>query len=91
MSDIANLTQAFPVTYPKDILSVRPPHDAGAPGDYGDRVEISAAAARANEVFEPSSFRLARANAIRAEIENGTFETPERLRGTVDRLLALLA
>jgi hypothetical protein len=37
-----------------------------------------------------SSLRDARINAIRGEIKAGTFETPERLTGTVSRLLDLL-
>lgn len=37
-----------------------------------------------------SSFRRARVEAIRREIAEGRFETPERLSGTVNRLLDLL-
>lgn len=42
-------------------------------------------------VLAQSPFRLARLHAIRGEIENGTFETPERLRATADRLLDVIA
>ncbi|HNQ24433.1 MAG TPA: hypothetical protein PKK06_15210 [Phycisphaerae bacterium] len=38
-----------------------------------------------------SSLQQARQAAIRAEIQNGTYETLERLNGTVDRLLDVLA
>lgn len=38
-----------------------------------------------------SSFRTAWLRAIRAEISDGTYETPERINGTVDRLLDVLA
>ena len=34
-----------------------------------------------------STMRLAQINAIRSEIQDGMYETPERIRGTVDRLL----
>ncbi len=39
---------------------------------------------------EQSSMSLARARALRTEIAEGTFETQERLAGTVDRLLDVI-
>ena len=49
-------------------------------------------ASRASEGFHPSSrLRQAFLTSIRAQIEGGVYETPERLAGTVDRLLDLLA
>jgi hypothetical protein len=47
--------------------------------------------AELQRILAQSSFRVARARAIAAEIQRGDFETPERIRGTVDRLLDLLA
>lgn len=41
-------------------------------------------------VLSQTGFRLARLRAIRGEVQAGTFETQERLRGTVDRLLGVL-
>lgn len=41
-------------------------------------------------IVEQSSMRLARVRAIRTEIESGSFETSERIRGTVDRLLQVI-
>lgn len=38
-----------------------------------------------------STFRAAFLRSIREEIESGTYETPQRLAGAVDRLLDVLA
>jgi len=35
--------------------------------------------------------RQARVRAVQADIENGNYETPERISGTVDRLLDVIA
>ncbi len=43
------------------------------------------------QITEQSSLRQARVRAVRAEIGNGTYETPERINGTVDRLLDVIA
>ncbi|MFQ5461214.1 MAG: hypothetical protein ACE5E5_01165 [Phycisphaerae bacterium] len=57
----------------------------------GDSVEFTPMSrALPAEVMSKVSLRLARANAIRAEIDAGTYETPERIRGTVERLLDII-
>ena len=56
----------------------------------GDTAEFSRAAEALARTTMESSFRLARTRAIRAEIENGTFVTPERIHGTVERLLDVI-
>lgn len=56
-----------------------------------DTVEISSAGLALSRAAESSSLRLARNRAIRAEIQAGTYETPERLTKTVDRLMAALS
>lgn len=38
----------------------------------------------------PSAFRAARVRAMREAVSNGRFETEERIRGTVERLLDVL-
>ncbi|MCP4250409.1 MAG: flagellar biosynthesis anti-sigma factor FlgM [bacterium] len=63
-----------------------------APGRNGfgrvdDRVEISDVGSMLARMDELPDLRIERIARIRAEISNGTFETPERLEGTVDRLL----
>ena len=56
----------------------------------GDRVEFSRFGRALARAAEESSLRLARSRAIYAEIANGTYETPERLNGTVERLLDVI-
>ena len=42
-------------------------------------------------IVEQSGMRQARVRAVQTEIGNGTYETPERISGTVDRLLDVIA
>lgn len=42
------------------------------------------------QVLSRTSFRLARLRAVRTEIEAGTYETKERIQGTVGRLIDVL-
>lgn len=56
-----------------------------------DTIEISPMGRALAGAAEKSSLRIARTRAIRAEIENGTYETLERIKGTASRLLDLLA
>ena len=56
----------------------------------GDTVEFSSFGRALAEATEQSTFRLARLSAIRGEIQRGDYETPERLRGTIDRLLDVM-
>ena len=55
-----------------------------------DSVEISRLGRTLSEVMTQSSLRLAKINAIRTQIAEGTFETPERIQGTVNRLIDLI-
>ena len=52
-----------------------------------DTVEFSALGQALSRATELSSFSVARIRAIRASIDDGTFETPERINGTATRLL----
>lgn len=67
-----------------------PPPTTSAALRETDTVEISNVGLNLAREATESSLQRARANAIRAEIRAGTFETPERIRGTVERLLQLL-
>ena len=42
------------------------------------------------QAIEQSSLSIARARALRAEIQSGVFETPERIDGTIERLLDVI-
>ena len=56
-----------------------------------DSVEFSAFGRSLGRAVEESSFRIARVRAISAAIADGTYETQERIDGTVRRLLDVLA
>lgn len=55
-----------------------------------DSVEFSPEGLALSRATGRSSLRLARQQSIRAEINAGTYLTPERLQGTVERLLDVL-
>ena len=84
-----------------NILSIRPAAPASAAPSQAqveqpsttseDTVEFSPLGRAMARAASESTMRIAQIHAIRAEIENGTYETPERIRGTVDRLLKFLA
>ena len=63
----------------------------GGPSALTDTVELSSDATRHLSAVEESTWRIARQTAIKAEIEDGTYITRERLAGTVERLLDVLA
>jgi anti-sigma28 factor (negative regulator of flagellin synthesis) len=54
-----------------------------------DHVELSEAGLA--HAMKASVERIAHQQQIKAEIQAGTYETPERIEGTVDRLLDVLA
>ena len=55
-----------------------------------DPVEFSRMGRMLAGASDTSSLRLAKIQSIRAEIADGTFETQERIEGTVDRLIQML-
>jgi hypothetical protein len=57
-------------------------------GDY--EVDFSAESIALADAAAASSLRLARHEAIRAEIAAGTYLSPQRLEATIDRLLDVL-
>lgn len=92
MSEISNigisssLGQSYRVATP----SSADPAFRGAQTDSlgeSDPVEFSRMGRILADAMETSSLRLAKIQALRSEIAEGTFETPERIEGTVDRLI----
>jgi len=77
------------------------PNDRPAPGyaiqrppptpDLQGGVAVTRFSDALQRIVEQSSMRQARVRAIQAEIENGAYETTERISGTVDRLLDVIA
>ncbi|MBI4718492.1 MAG: hypothetical protein HY763_11845 [Planctomycetes bacterium] len=89
MSEILSIDAAFPANFAPRSVSLSPTPTAAT--QPTDQAEFSSVARLLGRVSTESSFRTARTNAIRAEIAAGTFETPERIRGTVERLLDVIA
>ncbi len=92
MSLIINIASAYPSPPAARAATPTPPRQSGsaiAGGD--DTIELSRIGEALSRAAEMSSFSIARVRAIRAEIEGGTFETPERIAGTVKRLLDVVA
>lgn len=54
--------------------------------DFGQALRTSTT----SRAMELSSFAIARTRSVRSEIENGTYETPARIEGTVERLLDVI-
>lgn len=92
MSLIINIANAYPSPSPTRAATLAPPRHSGATFTAGDdTIELSRVGEALSRAAEMSSFSIARVRAIRAEIEGGTFETPERIAGTVKRLLDVVA
>lgn len=87
---IINVGNALPVG-PIGPATTAPGPTRAAYRATADIVEMSEFAEALARAAERSTFRIARTRAIRAEIVAGTYETPERINGTVDRLLDVIA
>ena len=66
-------------------------HQPSSAPDVGGGVAIPRFSNVLRRIVEQSSLRQARVRAIQTEIESGDFETPERIKVTVDRLLYVFA
>lgn len=85
MSEIISLTNSYyadPAALPSRGDSAPRPTPNRT---FGERVSMADADANVQ-----SSFRRAWLAAIRRQIRDGAFDTPERLEGTIDRLLPLV-
>ena len=60
---------------------------AGEATGVGDSLEISTAGKLAARIHDAGMVRTDLVERVRSEIADGTYETPERLDATVDRLL----
>ncbi len=74
--------------------SIQPPHRSGASAGSAenvsptiDQLDISSEAQQLSQARDSAPFRTERVAAIRAQIEAGTYETPEKLEIAVSRLL----
>ena len=82
VSNILPIRPAGPATSAPPVTSI-PRYAAPAQ----DTVEFSPLGRAMARAAAESTMRLAQINAIRSEIQDGTYDTPERIRGTVARLL----
>ena len=86
MSQIINITQVYSRVPPRPGLAANPaPIRRQDEAFREDTIEFSGPAL--TRAMEQSSLALAKTAAIRAEIESGAYETQERLKVTVVRLL----
>ena len=90
MIRIIDIGQFFPRVGPTPSTPALKSAPSPARGDVADIVEISPFARLLFRVHNRSSLSDAKTAAIRSEIDGGRFETPERLNGTVDRLLDVI-
>ena len=89
MSEIINVSN--PTDWrPASLPMATPGAPVPAAEPEADSLELTPFAKAMLDVTGGSSFRAARINAIRGEIEAGIFETPQRLQGTVSRLIDVL-
>ena len=91
ISGIGNIINPYARNVARPALYTPATRTIPTPNVEAERVEQSRFGALLSHAVEQSSFQIARARAIRAEIENGTFETAERIKGTVERLLDVIA
>jgi len=85
ISGVNNVSSALPVQRREGSVEQASERLGGRPGE--DRVEISNLGALLSQARDLPDVRVERIARIRAEIAAGTFETPERIEGTVGRLL----
>ena len=85
-----NIDGIHPVTGPQGIepsSAIRGAERIGEATETSDVVEMSEAAKLAAKVQELPEVRTELVEQVRAEIADGTYETPERIELTVDRLM----
>lgn len=87
-SEITNVSYLAPSIF-RNADSTRGSHqtEVNSSTIVEDVVEFSEISRSLAAEVSSSSFRRARIEALRQQIAEGTYETPERLRGTVNRLL----
>lgn len=82
-----HLHGASPIGGPHGARMTKPASPAASPSSIQDEVQISDAGRMIDRVREMPEIRQDRVNQIRAQIANGTYETPEKLQIALERLL----
>ena len=94
MNSIIDLSPGYAASRPSEALVPSTARDGDTPTMRRSDEPIVDRAPRTRRVGDAvglSSFQLARAQALRAAIAEGTFETAERLEGTLRRLFHVLS
>lgn len=93
MTEIVNANLPISNVYAVPPLPSAPgqAHPAVSSSPSVDTVELSQAGLALQEGQDLSSLSQAKVRAVRAEIQAGTFESPQRIEGTIDRVLDVLA
>jgi len=91
MSGILNIDSISPLFPNGRIAPVYPMNRPPSDPDVQGGVAVTRLGGRLRRIVEQSSMRQARMRAVQTEIEDGIYETPERIGGTVDRLLEVIA
>lgn len=88
VSGINSVSRALPISQPRPIAQTE---QTASPNVLApqDEVEISSAGKMLDNLSRTSSLRDERLAQIKAAIEDGTYETPEKLEGALNRLLEL--
>ena len=86
MSDIAPLGRPSAAGYASHSVSSRPTATNAAPTRGSDRVELSRTAQLLSKISDLPDVRQDVIDRVRAEIEAGTYETPERLDKAAEAL-----
>ena len=91
MSEILSIGGISPPFPNGRLASSHPVHRAGPDPDAQGGVAVPRFSDALRQIVAQSSMRQARVRAVQTEIGNGTYETPERISGTVDRLIDVIA
>ena len=91
MSDNLSISGVSPLLANGRFAPGYPMHLPPSAPDTQGGVAVTRFRGALRRIVEQSSMRQARVRAIHAEIENGNYETLERISGTVDRLLDVIA
>lgn len=91
MSEILNIGGIFPTFHNGRYASSHSVPRCDPDPDAQGGVAVPRFSDALRRIVERTSLRQARVHAIQSEIETGIYETSERISGTVERLLTVIA
>ena len=81
------IQRSFPIQRPQAVTNKPTQQASSLPQSPQDEVEISPLAQKLQSLAQTGELRAARLAQIKAAIEAGEYETPDKLEAAVDRLL----